>query len=84
MPVRVVFRIPRFMELRRAPGVVADLQRRAQAIADACGGESEGYYARVSQGKTRARAAVITGTGRAIRDNAANATILRNLDRGRR
>lgn len=82
--VDVRFRRAAFNALLRDPAVTRDLERRARAIADACGGEAEGFYARTSEGATRSRAAVITGTGRAIRENASSNVILRNLDAGRR
>lgn len=69
-----------FRALRNDPAVVADLSRRAQAIAVACG---PGYTAVAETGRNRARAAVITTSGVAVTDNAANNTLIRNLDAGR-
>lgn len=77
---RIKWNRPGFEDLRRSPGVEGDLRRRAEAIAAACG---DGYVAESGQGATRARAAVITATGKAIRDNATRNTILRNLGQGR-
>lgn len=67
-------------ELRRLPKVKADLKRRADNIAAACG---DGYVANSGEGKTRSRASVVTATGKAMRDNAKNNTLVRNLDAGR-
>lgn len=64
-------------------GVREDLRRRVNAIADACGGEVNGYAPRVGSGDTRARGAVVTINGQAIRDNAATNRMVRNLDAGR-
>lgn len=79
--VRIEWNMPGFRALRTDPAVVADLRRRAENIAAACG---EGYIAEANPApRRRARAAVITATGKAIRDNAENNTLLRNLGRGR-
>ena len=77
---RIVWNLTGFEALRRSPGVAADLRRRADAIAEACG---DGFVAESGQGRTRARAAVIAASGRARRVNARDNTILRNLDAGR-
>ena len=77
---RIVWNLTGFEALRRSPGVAADLRRRADAIAEACG---DGFVAESGQGRTRARAGVIAASGRARRVNARDNTILRNLDAGR-
>lgn len=77
---RIKWRIAGFRELRLDPGVIADLGERAERIADAAG---DGYEASTFEGKNRGRASVITADYDAIRDNAKNQTLLRNLDRGR-
>lgn len=77
---RIVWNLTGFEALRRSPGVAADLRRRADAIAEACG---DGFVAESGQGRTRARAEVIAASGRARRVNARDNTILRNLDAGR-
>lgn len=77
---RIKWNVKAFRELRLEPGVITDLGRRADAIADAAGA---GYEASTFAGRNRGRASVITGDYAAIRDNAKNQTLLRNLDRGR-
>ena len=81
---RVVFLPGAFEELLRHPNVAADLTRRAEAVAGAAGGLPAGFVAASGQGATRARAAVITATGRGIRTNARDNTLLRCLDAARR
>lgn len=78
--MRIKWRYAAFPEIRRAPKVAADVAARAERVAAACG---DGFVAQSGQGRTRARAAVITSTGRGIRKNAVDNTILRNLGRGR-
>ena len=77
---RIVYNTKAFEAMRRSPGVKADLRRRADAIAAACG---DGFVAASGEGKTRSRAAVIAASGRARRVNARDNTMLRNLDAGR-
>lgn len=77
---RVDWNISGFRELRLEPGVVADLGRRAEAVADAAGA---GYEASTFEGRNRGRASVITGDWRSRVDNARNQTLLRSLDAGR-
>lgn len=78
--MRIKWRVAGFRELRTHPNVTADLAQRAERVAAACG---DGFVARHTQGRNRSRAAVITATGQAIRRNAADNTILRNLGAGR-
>ena len=81
MATRLVFNRKAFRQILTDPGVVADMQRRAEAIAEAAG---EGYVAAVTENPhTRARAAVIAASPEAAADNAANNTLLRSLDAGR-
>lgn len=77
---RIKWNMAGFRELRKSAEVQNDLGRRALAIADACG---PNFDPMVSEGRTRARASVITADHDAIRKNAKENTILRNLDRGR-
>lgn len=71
-------------DLRTSDEAAAEVFRRAQAIADACGGRSAGYVAEPSgTPKNRARAAVIAASPKARRDNARSNRIVRNIDAGR-
>ena len=56
-------------------------EQRAKAIARAAG---DGYEASSMIGRNRARAAVITATARARRDDAKRGTLLRSAGAGRR
>lgn len=80
---QIKWRRAAFAEIRRLPGVKADLARRADAIAEACGGEDAGYVAATGEGRTRSRAAVIAAHEGAQHDNAVTNRILRNIDAGR-
>ena len=78
--MKIKWNLAAFRELRTDPAVEADILRRAQAVADACG---DGFEAELmAQSKTRARAIVKPVTYAAARENSAENTILRNLDAG--
>lgn len=77
---RIKWNVKAFRELRLEPGVINDLEDRAEAIAAAAG---EGYVASAQAGKNRGRASVITGDFDAILDNYRHQTLLRSLDAGR-
>ena len=80
---KIKWNIPAFAELRNAPGVLDDLQERADAIANAAGEGYESRPAEAGKGKRgRGRAAVLTADFNAVRDNAKNQTLLRSLDAG--
>lgn len=81
--MRVKFNMRAYLALRRDPSVVHELHRRAKLIADACGGEDDGFHAEITQGKTRARASVVAVTYQARRRNARDNTMLKSLDAGR-
>ncbi|MFE3060594.1 hypothetical protein [Nocardia sp. NPDC059239] len=85
MAIRVRFNFDAFEQIRRAPGVAAFLKDRADAIAKEARDRSgeEGYLAVTGRGRTRDRAAVVTTTWQAIRDNAEDHTLLKSLDAGR-
>ena len=74
--VRIRWNVPAFEKIRRDPALADEMKRIADDIADRCG---EGYVAVRGHGVRRDRAAVITTTGAAMRDNAENNTILRSL-----
>ncbi len=77
---RTVIHNERIRDLMRSDAARAALERRARAIAAACG---DGYEAEADIESNRASAAVYTATAEARADNAENHTILRNLDAGR-
>lgn len=80
MALKITWSVPDFEDVRRLPEVRDALADAAQAISTACG---DGYEAESSEGRTRSRAAVVTTNPRAIRDNARNNTLLRNIGAGR-
>ena len=76
--MKIKWNLAGFRELRTDPAVEADILRRAQAVADACG---DGFEAELmAQSKTRARAIVKPVTYAARRQNSDENTILRSLD----
>lgn len=80
---RIKWNLSAFAEIRNAPGVLDDLQDRADAIANAAGDGYESRPAEAGTGKKgRGRAAVVTGTADARVDNARNQTLLKSLDAG--
>lgn len=66
--------------LLKEPGVLDDLEARAERVRAAAG---DGYETSSRVGATRARASVGTATYQARRDNAANHTLLGALDAAR-
>lgn len=82
--VKVKHHLRGYYELRRAPGVVKDLEARGARMKRKCG---EGYEMSSQQGARRPqgrwRVAVFTQTNRAKRDNAKHATLLRSIDSAR-
>lgn len=78
---RIKWRFSAFEEIRRLPRVRAALKAEADAIRSQLG---SGYVSDVGPGATRARASVVTGNGKAIRDNSRNNSLLKALNsRGR-
>lgn len=70
-----------FGQLVQHPAVQRDIVRRAQAVAKAAG---EGYIVlEPSQHPRRDRAAVLTGTGEARRENAKTMALVKALGAGR-
>lgn len=87
--MRIKWRNAAFQEILRAPGVKADLARRALAIEAAANtaagldADDDGYRAFHGEGRTRSRAAVIAGTVQSKRDNATHNRLIRSIDAGR-
>lgn len=80
MTVRVQVNGRGIRELLRSREIQRDLQRRAEAIADAAG---PGHRTELQVGRARARAEVATDTFEAMYDEATNRTLTRALDAGR-
>lgn len=78
--VRIVMNRDGARALLKSPGVKADLERRARAIAARAG---EGHIVDSRVGKTRARASVVTSTADARRREATDRNLLKSLDAGR-
>ena len=79
MAVRIKWRLAGFREVRTSPEVMAELNRLAAGVAARAG---EGYVAEpaaVTGGRGRGRAAVITATEDARRDQAENHTLEASL-----
>lgn len=72
--------IAAFSELRTSPGVTADIRKRGERIATACG---DGYVSETQVHSSRARAGIYTWSAEAMRDNAKHNTLLRSLDAAR-
>lgn len=79
--VKIKWKSGVFRELRTLPEVQAELARRGGRIAAAAG---DGYDSEsgITGGRGRARTAVFTATGEAVRDNARNHSLLRALSAG--
>lgn len=69
--------------LRKAPAVVADLERRAKKIAAAAGGEEIGYRVTHLALEDPRGAVSVMATGHAARHNRKHNSLVRNLDAGR-
>ena len=81
MAKRLKFNRAAFNALRTAPGVEADLTRRAEAIASAAGEGVEMLPAEA--GRRRAHRVVATTTVEAAKKNEKENTLIRALDAGR-
>lgn len=68
-------------DLRRAPGVRADLERRGRAVLEACGGTAKGYMMSSFQGakhpQGRWHVNVFTATPYAMASNMKHQTLVR-------
>jgi len=78
--LRIKWRTKGFRELRLQPRVAADVQRRAERVAAAAG---DGFVAEKSEGRNRARSAVIAVTYKARRRSAEDNVLIKALDAGR-
>lgn len=78
--IRLEFHYSAFNAVRNSPEVVAELTRRAEAIAAAAG---EGHEVEVRTGGARARASVRTATFQAMKAEAVDKTLTSALDAGR-
>lgn len=82
--VRIKHHIKAYYELRRAPGVVADLERRANTVKQQAG---DGFEVGSRQGAKRPqgrwRTSVVTATPKAMRKNQRDNTLIRSLEAGR-
>lgn len=74
-------------DLRRSPGVVGDLTKRATAVFNAAGGATAGYSMSSMQGASkpqgRWRTTVAATDAKSKRDNAKNNTLLRATNAAR-
>lgn len=77
---RIVLNRKGMRALLRSPEVLADLKRRAEAIAARAG---DGMEPSAMVGKNRARASVITATHSARRAEATSRALTRAIDAGR-
>lgn len=84
MAVRIEYNMQAFRKIRLSDESLAVVRDSAERIAAACGGPSSGYFVYAGKGRNRARANVVAGTARSIRQNATENTLIRNLDAGRR
>ena len=69
--------------IRKAPAVVADLERRAKKIAAAAGGEEIGYRVTHLALEDPRGAVSVMATGHAAHHNRKHNSLVRNLDAGR-
>ena len=74
--VKVELKSAGILEMLRSPEMQAILGEKAAEIAGRCG---DGYESDVHMTPGRAIASVFTATPKAVKDNAKNNTILRNL-----
>ncbi len=80
MAVTIKWNMAGFRELRTDPKVMADLNRRAEAVAAAAGDGFEAEPAYRTGGRVRGRAAVVSITNQAAAAEARNHVLLKALD----
>lgn len=83
MARKLKFNQKAFEELRKSPGVVADLKRRAENIAEAAGGEAMGYKVTELVLEDPRGAVSVMATGHAHYHNRKHHALLKALDAGR-
>lgn len=81
--VRIQLNRPGIIEFLKSQPVHDDLERRARAIADAAGGEAEGFLAEDSVAPDRAALQVITTTHEARAREARDRALTSAIDAGR-
>lgn len=79
----VKFNVKGFKALREDSNVQADLVKRAQAIADASGGEEMGYLVRDNLARDGRSGASVIAIGHAANHNRKYQTLIRNLSKGK-
>ncbi|RRD03226.1 hypothetical protein EII34_15080 [Arachnia propionica] len=79
---KLTWNFPGFKALRTHPKMMADLQARAERIADKAGPGFKAAGAGITGGRGRGRVAVVATTQNANRKNAREHTLLRSLDAG--
>lgn len=82
-PVRIELNSKGIETILRSEKVRADLERRAQAIADAAGGEPEDYAVSSQIGDSRARASVAAVTYASRKAEAVDRTLSTAIEAGR-
>lgn len=80
--VRWKWHMKGYRQVRTSPGVVADVQSRAAAIALAAGEGMEADFG-ITGGRVRARASVRTATHEARAAEASDRALTRSIDAGR-
>ena len=87
--MKIKYRKDALYDIRRMPTLIRKLEQISQGIADRANDnlDEPGYFTGSRQGARRRfgrwRTSVVTGTGEAMRDDARNNTLLRELRRSR-
>lgn len=80
MSTRIAWNLDGFKAIRRDPAIVADMERRAESIADAAG---PGHETKTNPGKTRTRVRIATDTYEAKIAERDDLTLTSAIDAGR-
>lgn len=83
MSLTIKWSLQGFRDLRTEPAVLADLDRRAEAVAAAAGRGFEAKTPEVTGGRVRGRAAVVSTTRAAAKAEAERHVLLLALDAAR-